>query len=205
MFWQKAKFKIGKQIFEKVASKARNSWLWHGLELGLRSQYFLNDFKSWLELKEPWVRDWVVSVRYILRDTRASYLDWYRLKYYWGTLSSRLGCICTIHIEGYKSVISRLIQTEYYSWEATQVVFVRYILINTRALHIDWYRLSIIAERQHELFLKSQILKRPRIIDKTSEFDSELFLNNTYQEYKGYISINRYLRIHKVIPGLIQT
>ena len=105
----------------------------------------------------------------------------------------------SIHIEGYKSITYWLIQTKYYSWEATQVVFVRYILINTRASHIDWYRLSIIiADRHHKLFLKS-------IIDKTSEFDSELFLNDTYLEYKGYISNYRHLRIQKVIPGFLQT
>ena len=54
-----------------------------------------------------------VSVRYIMRIQRVLYLDWYILKYYCSTLSSRASCIC-----------------------------IRYTLRIQRVLYLDWYRLT---------------------------------------------------------------
>ena len=71
-------------------------------------------------IEEPWVHDWVVSVRYTLRDTRASYLDWYRLR---DTRAS--------YLDWYRLRDTR---ASYLDWYRPR---------DTRASYLDWYRLSL--------------------------------------------------------------
>ena len=75
-----------------------------------------------IHVEEPWVQDWVVSVRYILRNTEFK-IELYLFDTCWGTLSSRLSGICSIQIEE--------------PWVQDWVVSVRYIVRDTRALYLD--------------------------------------------------------------------
>jgi len=73
-------------------------------------------------------RDLVISEGYILKNTTASYQDWKRLSI------MRSCCIWAIHTKEYNSVLSGLIEIEYYR---DLVISEGYILKNTTASYPD--------------------------------------------------------------------
>ena len=112
------------------------------------------------------------------RILMVSYLDWFRLKYYCRTLSSRASCIYTLQTENTRVSEQYLLRIQRVSERyllRIQRVSERYLLRIQRLLYLAWYRLIYYC--------------------RTWSSRLSCFFTIHTDKYRGCISIDRYLRI----------
>ena len=113
----------------------------------------------------------------------------------------------------YQGYILRITVSGRLTWEYRQLVVSEcYILINTTVFDKDWYRLSIIAESQQELYLEIQIhIKEYRVASGIHIMQYRVVSGIHFKEfielYQGYWLDNRviaeiHIKEYRVVSGI---